>query len=106
MQQTYIIEKTIPETGILTLESLPFDPGDVVEMIIRVCDKKKKTRDNKLFLEISSTIEPEILRQFIDYAEGKSILQHSKATEKDIEALADEITSDWWNENKKRFSEQ
>ncbi len=38
--QTYKTEKAIPENGILTLDALPFNPRDLVEITIKLRDNK------------------------------------------------------------------
>ena len=38
--RTYQIEKVIPKTGILTIETVPFQAGEVVQIIILGQDKR------------------------------------------------------------------
>ncbi|MCP4104739.1 MAG: hypothetical protein GY749_04255 [Desulfobacteraceae bacterium] len=40
--QTYKTEKSIPENGILTLDALPFNPRDFVEITIKLRDNKSQ----------------------------------------------------------------
>jgi len=44
--QTYRTEITVPENGVLTLDSLPFQARDVVEIIVRLREHKKSLKDS------------------------------------------------------------
>jgi len=43
--QTYRTEKLMPENGILSLDALPFQPPDVVEVIVRLHEERKSSKD-------------------------------------------------------------
>ena len=61
-----------------------------------------KLKENKLIIELDLKNVDE---SFLSYLSSFEISQQSKATEKDIKALADEITGNWWKRNKKKFNE-
>lgn len=44
--QTYRTEKVVPENRVLTLDALPFQSRDVVEIIVRLREDKK-SRENR-----------------------------------------------------------
>ena len=43
--RTYRTEKVVPENGILILDALPFQPQDVVEVILRLREDRKCPKD-------------------------------------------------------------
>jgi hypothetical protein len=43
------------------------------------------------------------IQEIIDYIKFRSITSKSKATQKDINNLSDEIDESWWNINKTKF---
>lgn len=43
--QTYRTEKVVPENGVLILDALPFQPHDVVEVILRLREDRKDGKD-------------------------------------------------------------
>jgi predicted ThiF/HesA family dinucleotide-utilizing enzyme len=55
---------------------------------------------NKIILEFDIG---EYNKDFIDYLTMLEISRKSKATQEDIDNLADEINKDWWQSNKNRF---
>ena len=59
--------------------------------------------NDELVLRITETIDPKIVQKFIDYVRLKGIVSKSRAKEKDIENISNEINTKWWKENKERF---
>lgn len=59
--------------------------------------------NDELVIRITEVIDPKIVQKFIDYVRLKGIASKSKATEKDIEDISNEIDSNWWKENRARF---
>jgi hypothetical protein len=43
------------------------------------------------------------LQRLIDYAKYIEAASKSKAKQSDVDKLADEVNSEWWNKNKARF---
>jgi len=60
-----------------------------------------KREPDKFILEVPYSENNEILERIIDYLEGYLILSKSKATEKDIDDISEEINRSWWEKNKK-----
>jgi hypothetical protein len=58
--------------------------------------------------EIKFSIPDDILeineiQSFIDYIKFREITSKSKATQVDVDMLAEEINQSWWDKNKHRF---
>ena len=60
-------------------------------------------RQNELVVQIPNDIPVAYLDELISYLNVKSILAKSEATDADIETLANEITTNWWANNKARL---
>ncbi|MBL7790898.1 MAG: hypothetical protein JNK77_01145 [Saprospiraceae bacterium] len=45
----------------------------------------------------------EEIQRFFDYLRYKELVSKSKATQEEIDNLAKEVNSQWWQENKHRF---
>jgi hypothetical protein len=58
---------------------------------------------NRIILEFDSVEDADKVQRAIEAHKYLQIVKKSKATEKDIEELSDEIKRDWWEENKHRF---
>ena len=56
-------------------------------------------------IAISFSPETDILgiQRLIDYAKYLEATSQSQASQSDIDNLADEINTNWWNKNKHRF---
>jgi hypothetical protein len=65
----------------------------------------KVTRQNKeLIISIPDNILSLIeIQDLIDYIKFRSITSKSKANQKDIEKIANEIDESWWSKNKPKF---
>jgi hypothetical protein len=57
----------------------------------------------EVIIRLPASVNTEDLQDFIDYARYKELTSKSKASQKDIDELADQINKDWWTENRKRF---
>lgn len=67
-------------------------------------NKMKATlQDDKVILEFSIGSYD---KNTIDFLTNIELSQKSKATEKDISFLSDEITETWWKANKNRFIDE
>jgi hypothetical protein len=58
---------------------------------------------NEIIIRLPSNFDTTYLQEFLDYLTYKEIISKSEATQEDIDKLADEIKSFWWEENKQRF---
>jgi len=65
---------------------------------------KIERKDKNLIIKIpEDVLEIEELQELLDYLRFRSITSKSKATEKNIEEIANEIDGSWWSKNKERF---
>jgi len=64
----------------------------------------QRTND-ELIIRFSNTININIeyLQKFIDYLRFKEISSKSKATEKQIAEIANDVNQTWWQANKSKF---
>jgi hypothetical protein len=61
-------------------------------------------RNNKeVIIRLPASVNTDDLQDFIDYARYKELTSKSKATQEEIDELADQINKDWWIENRNRF---
>jgi len=61
-------------------------------------------RTNKeILIRIPDTVAIEGAQRIIDYIRYQEVTSKSKAKQKDIDKLADEINKDWWDKNKDTF---
>lgn len=60
-------------------------------------------RQNELVVQIPSNLPFAYLDELISYLNVKTVLAKSQATDEDIEALANEVTKNWWAGNKDRL---
>jgi len=59
--------------------------------------------NNETVVRFPQSLNVSYVQQFIDYITVKSILSKSKATEIEIETLAEEAQEKWWAEDKSKF---
>ena len=62
-----------------------------------------QTKNNETIIKVPNSIDFTYLQDFIDYLTVKSIVSKSKATDKQITAMAEEAQASWWKKNKSRF---
>ncbi len=62
----------------------------------------ERTNKNKLTITLSSSINRDGLQRLIDYAKYLEATSKSKASQKDVDKLADEVNASWWAKNRKR----
>ena len=62
-------------------------------------------RKNKgeIVITVSSSVDSFGLQRLIDYIKYLELTSKSKAKQKDVDALADEVNASWWEKNKSRF---
>jgi hypothetical protein len=61
---------------------------------------KSTLKDNKLYIELELN---EVNEDILSYLSALEISSKSKASDKQIKELSDEISTNWWNKNKNRF---
>lgn len=59
--------------------------------------------NNQITITINSSLDSFGIQRVIDYLKYLETTSKSKATQKDADALAEKVNSDWWKKNKKRF---
>jgi len=63
----------------------------------------ERTNDNQIVITLSSSVDSFGLQRLIDYVKYLEATSKSKATQKDVDQLADEVNASWWEKNRKRF---
>jgi hypothetical protein len=58
---------------------------------------------NRIILEFDRLEDAEKVQRAIEAHKYLQIIQKSRASEEDIEQIANEINQAWWEENKQRF---
>ncbi len=58
---------------------------------------------NETVIRVPNSINFEYIQDFIDYLSIKSIVSKSKASDVEIELIAEEAHADWWMKNKSNF---
>ncbi len=59
--------------------------------------------NNETVIRVPNTIKFNFIQDFIDYLSAKSIISKSMATDDEIDSLAEQAQSDWWEKNKSKF---
>ncbi len=59
--------------------------------------------NNKITITVSSSVDRFGLQRLIDYLKYLEATSKSKAKQSDVDKLADEVNSSWWEANKSRF---
>jgi predicted nucleotide-binding protein (sugar kinase/HSP70/actin superfamily) len=57
----------------------------------------------EVIIRLPASVNTDDLQDFIDYARYKELTSKSKASQKEVDDLADQINIDWWNENRSNF---
>ena len=63
----------------------------------------ERTNDDKILITLPSSIDSFGLQRIIDYAKYLEATAGSRAKQKDVDKLADEVNAGWWAKNRKRF---
>ena len=58
---------------------------------------------DQIIIKVSSTIDSFGLQRLIDYVKYLEATAKSKAKQKNVDKLADEVNASWWAKNRKRF---
>jgi hypothetical protein len=59
--------------------------------------------NNEILIRLSGSTDTIGLQRLLDFLKYKEITSKSKATEDQIDEIANESKSDWWSKNKERF---
>ena len=59
--------------------------------------------NNEILIRVASNTDLTGLQRILDYIKFREIASKSKATQEEIDALAKESKSTWWDANKSRF---
>lgn len=59
--------------------------------------------NNETVIRVPNSIKLDFIQDFIDYLSVKSIISKSQATDEEIDNLAEQAQSDWWEKNKSKF---
>ena len=62
-----------------------------------------ENKANEIIIRISPSVNLEEIQKSLDFIRYKEILSKSKATQSDVDTLAKEINSNWWNKNKSKY---
>jgi len=63
----------------------------------------ERTESDNIIITLPPTVDSFGLQKIIDYAKYLDATAGSKAKQSDADKLADEVNSDWWANNRKRF---
>ncbi|PIP54837.1 MAG: hypothetical protein COX07_03170 [Bacteroidetes bacterium CG23_combo_of_CG06-09_8_20_14_all_32_9] len=59
--------------------------------------------DKEILIRIPNTVDIEGVQRIIDYIRYQEVTSKSKASQKDVDKLADEVNKGWWKKNKDTF---
>jgi predicted trehalose synthase len=62
-----------------------------------------RVADNQIAISLSAGVDVFGIERLINYAKYLEATAGSQAQQADIDALADEVNTNWWNRNKQRF---
>ncbi|MEP7080756.1 MAG: hypothetical protein ABI784_08500 [Ginsengibacter sp.] len=62
----------------------------------------ERTSD-EVIIRLPATVDAIGLQKLVDYLMYKEATANSKATQKQVDALADQVKKGWWKKNRKRF---
>ena len=57
----------------------------------------------EVIIRLSSKVDTEDLQDFLNYARYKELTSEIKTSQKQVDALASKLNSDWWTKNRKQF---
>ena len=63
----------------------------------------ERITNNQIVISFSSGTDVFGIQRLIDYAKYLEATAKSKVKQADIDQLANEVNSNWWNKNKNRF---
>lgn len=59
--------------------------------------------DKEILIRIPNSVDIEGAQRIIDYIRYQEITSKSKATQEDVDKLAEEVNKAWWEKNKETF---
>jgi hypothetical protein len=62
-----------------------------------------ESTNNETVIRVPNTVPFNFIQDFIDYLSTKSIISKSEADDDEINRLAEQAQSDWWEKNKSKF---
>ena len=63
----------------------------------------ERTNNDQITITVSSSIDSFGLQRLIDYVKYLEATANSRAKQKDIDKLADQVNASWWRKNRRRF---
>ena len=63
----------------------------------------ERIENNRIVITMSSAADVFGVQRLIDYGRYLEATSQSKATQADVDQLADQVNESWWNKNKHRF---
>lgn len=57
----------------------------------------------EIIIRLPASVDTTGLQRLIDYLTYKEATSNSKATQEEVDKLANDIKKDWWKKNRKRF---
>jgi len=63
----------------------------------------ERTNNDQITITLPSSMDSDSLQRLIDYAKYLEATAGSKAKQKEIDQLADDVNAAWWSKNRKRF---
>jgi hypothetical protein len=58
---------------------------------------------SEIIIRLPADFDTTYLQEFLDYLNYKQIISKSEASQEDIDDLANESKTSWWEANKQRF---
>ena len=58
---------------------------------------------SKIVIKVSHNVDTFGFQRIMDYLDYLEITAKSKATQDDVDSLADELNENWWTKNRKNF---
>jgi hypothetical protein len=63
----------------------------------------ERTIGNQIQITLPDNLDSRVLQRILDYLLYLEIVSKSNASQKDADALANELNDEWWSKNKGRF---
>lgn len=65
----------------------------------------ERTKNNQITLTLPDSIDSFGVERVLNFVKYLELTSKNKVTQKDVDDLADELNSTWWENNKNRFIE-
>lgn len=63
----------------------------------------ERNQNNQITITVSSDVDSFGLQRLLDYIKYLEATSKTKAKQKEIDKLADDVNANWWKKNRKRF---